>query len=324
MADQVFLGAVFTNTDVVPLLPGDVLIRDLTLDNGAKRTTTVASNLVLGVALGGADPGHQVSVATVMGQRVTMRILNGAVVVRGDRLVTDSTSGLVRVDNAVGLGQIIAVATRSKTAGGGTTIEGILVAGGAGLLAGSTTLQLAYTAGTLAADQTLTLLDSKGGGLVLDATNGGFTGTTALKIQTAAGDLSVARATGFLGVNVSTPLKELHLKGTLPTIRFHYSNGSTTHLTDVDASNSYLSFRNATAAILMGYFHLSNHGFYARGGLVTGDAAVASAVGALTMPANQYAALAPAGTARLRYNDNLNRLEVSFNGGAYVGVDTSP
>lgn len=132
MADQVFLGTVWTNTDNDPLVVGDVLIRDLAVNNGAKRTTVVGSTVGVGFALTAADPGQQTQVASIIGQRVKARILTGSAVARGDRLVTDSTEGLVRVDNAATLDKVLLIATSAKSAGVGTTIEGIIVAGALG------------------------------------------------------------------------------------------------------------------------------------------------------------------------------------------------
>ena len=320
--DQVFLGAVFTNTDASPILPNDILIRDLTLDNGVKRTTTIASNLVVGVALSGANPGHQVSVATIMGQRVTMRILNGAAVARGDRLVSDDTAGLVRVDNAAPIGQIMAVATRAKIAGGGTEIEGILVAGGAGVSGSNQTLAQTYGFGLLAADQTLTLTDAAGGGLVIDGTNGGFTGTNVLAVQSLGGDLVVSRTTGFVGINQTVPARELHATGLTPGLRLEADDGSAPVVVDIENDGLLLEFRHATDVVALGYFDLATKAFYANGGLVPSLNGVASVPNTITIPTDATAVVGPTNTARLRYNDGTGRLEVSLDGAAYASLAT--
>ena len=56
----------------------------------------------------------------------------------------------------------------------------------------SVTLAQAYGFGTVAADQTLTILDANGGGLVVDGTAAGFTGTNSLTVKAtdAAGNVS--------------------------------------------------------------------------------------------------------------------------------------
>jgi hypothetical protein len=322
VADQVFLGAVFTNTDDDPIVAGDILIRDLTTDNGVSRTTDIASNLIVGVALGGADPGHQVSVATIMGQRVTMRILNGAIVARGDRLVSDNTEGHVRVDNAAPVGQVMAVATQAKGAGAGTEVEGILVAGGTGTGSSGGTLAQAYALGTVAGDQTLTLLDSKGGGVVLDATSGSFTGGNAFTVQSPAGDFVVERATGFVGINQTNPARELHAKGNNPGLRLEHDDGSTTTIVDAEYDGARFEFLDVSGANVLGYFFVANQAFYAKGGLVPSETFVASVPNTLTFPSDPAAAVGPADTARLRYNDSTGDLEVSLDGAAYVALAT--
>ena len=60
----------------------------------------------------------------------------------------------------------------------------LLAAGGAG---GGGTLAVDYNLGTAAADQTLTITDLNGGGLILDAETGTFTGTFALQVLVGGG-----------------------------------------------------------------------------------------------------------------------------------------
>lgn len=320
--EQVFLGAVFTNTGTNPVVLGDLLIRDLAFDNGVERTTAIASPLVVGVALGAADPGSQVSVATIMGQRVTMRILNGSAVVRGDRLVSDSVEGLVRVDNAAPLGQVIAVATKAKGAGAGTAVEGILVAGGSGGGGTTQTFAQTYAQGSGGSDQTALLLDAKGGGLVIDATNGGFTGATSFKVTSSAGDFAVDRATGFVGINKTVPAAELHLAGATPALRFEEDPGGTPQTVEIENTGTVLKFQDITGVAELGRFDISTGAFHATGGLVAGSAAIAGAATTLTLPDGAGAAVGAVNTGRLRYNDTTGTLQVSLDGAAYVDLAT--
>jgi hypothetical protein len=66
---------------------------------------------------------------------------------------------------------------------------------------GGGTLAVSYALGTVAADQTLALLDAKGGGLVVDGTSGSFSGTNAFKVLgTGSASLTVSRLGGNLAV----------------------------------------------------------------------------------------------------------------------------
>jgi hypothetical protein len=64
--------------------------------------------------------------------------------------------------------------------------------------ASATTLAQAYANGTVADDQTFALLDTKGGGVIVDGTAGGFTGTSSLVVNaTAAGTVLFPRVGGL-------------------------------------------------------------------------------------------------------------------------------
>jgi hypothetical protein len=69
----------------------------------------------------------------------------------------------------------------------------------------SVTLAQSYAFGTVTADQTFVLLDVKGGGLVVDGTNVGFTGTNAFAVNvTASGSFALSRAgTGLTQVGAA-------------------------------------------------------------------------------------------------------------------------
>jgi hypothetical protein len=77
------------------------------------------------------------------------------------------------------------------------------------------TLSQVYDHGTVAADQTLVLTDAHGGGVVLDATNAGYTGTSALEITITGGATHFYRAGGFdsLSPTGTTTLFSLSVDG---------------------------------------------------------------------------------------------------------------
>ena len=82
----------------------------------------------------------------------------------------------------------------------------------------TTTLSQAYANGSVAADQTLSLLDAKGGGLVVDGTSASFTGANALALQTSLGrsalviaNAGLSASTQFLYDNTAFSTKELLL-----------------------------------------------------------------------------------------------------------------
>ena len=59
------------------------------------------------------------------------------------------------------------------------------------------TLAVTYASGAVAADQTFSLLDVDGGGLIVDATAGGFTGSAAFEIDVIGGSVNFYRVGGF-------------------------------------------------------------------------------------------------------------------------------
>ena len=104
-----------------------------------------------------------------------------------------------------GAGTIVLARSGADTIGGRTSFtlsavgqSCVLVdeaAGIWGLVPGgtTTTLAAAYANGLTATDQTLVLLDSEGGGVVIDGTNVGFTGASALQIYGRAGSTSFTK-----------------------------------------------------------------------------------------------------------------------------------
>ena len=132
----------------------------------------------------------------------------------------DEPGQLIRMDAAPAVGAVVYVS--AATPGVGTTtkpaiavpvgicyeatnVAGVDYAAVTPIVVGSTpgtlssgTLSSSYAAGTAAADQTMVILDANGGGLVIDASDGGFTGTNALAINgTAGGTVLFPRVGGF-------------------------------------------------------------------------------------------------------------------------------
>lgn len=176
------------------------------------------------------------------------------------------------------------------------------------------TLAGAYSVGLVAADQTLVLDDAHGGGVVINATAGGFTGTSALRINTAAsGVVVVDRATGNLGVGIAAPLATVHAKGTTPAIRLDRTAGQAIEIANVTDSIQIInrSTGNTVLATIPG-----------TGGLRTdfgvGIGAAAPTAAALAMGAGSGVAVSLANTGRLRYNEVTQQWESSSNTGAYV------
>ncbi len=84
------------------------------------------------------------------------------------------------------------------------------------------TLRQAYINGAIAADQTLPLLDTDGGGILIDATLAGFTGQSALRLNSAAGTaFAINRSNGYVGISVAAPAAPLEIAN---------SNGSSTSI----------------------------------------------------------------------------------------------
>jgi hypothetical protein len=111
--------------------------------------------------------------------------------------------GLVLV-GAIGAAMLISVSDAGPTGGfhrGGPTggvgycsasNDGIVTAAQCSALNGAATLSSSYNIGTLAANQTMTLTDAHGGGVVINATSGAYTGTSAFKVDGSGTDFIVA------------------------------------------------------------------------------------------------------------------------------------
>lgn len=103
------------------------------------------------------------------------------------------------------------------TDGGGTRLQ---LDGGGG------TLSDAYDAGAAAADQTLVILDARGGGVVVDGTQAGFTGPVSLEVVNATGSVSFPRL-GGLDVDGDAVFTDSVAVGVLaPTARLHLAAGT--------------------------------------------------------------------------------------------------
>ena len=77
--------------------------------------------------------------------------------------------------------------------------------------AAAQTLATTYAAGSVAADQTMTLLDAKGGGVVVNGTGGGFTGTYDLSLT---GKSLYVEASVAVGVDSpAAPTARVHVAG---------------------------------------------------------------------------------------------------------------
>lgn len=175
------------------------------------------------------------------------------------------------------------------------------------------TLAGAYAVGGGATDQTMLLNDANGGGVILDASGGGFTGASALRINTAAGGpVVVARATGNIGVGTAAPATALHAVGAAPAIRLERTGNVAI---DVKNVADDLAIVNVNASITIGTF-VHTGGFRADLGISIG--AAPGATPALSMGAGSTAAISAANTGRLRYNEVTQQWETSTNGGAYV------
>lgn len=180
----------------------------------------------------------------------------------------------------------------------------------------TTTLAQAYSQGVAAGDQLLSLFDAKGGGIVIDATQGGFTGASALRINTVAGSpVVVDRATGRVGVGIAAPLQSVHVKGTTPTVRLDRTGGAALDVSNVSDDLQFLN-----GATVLGKFK-STGGLQADLGVGIGVAPATAP--ALAFGAGSAAAISAAGTARFRYNESTGHAEWSENGGAYQPFATS-
>jgi hypothetical protein len=131
MADQVYLGTIFTNNDPDSggLQPGNIVQLDTTLDNAVIKVVGGNSSSVVGVVIVGASKGSQVTICGFTGQRIRINIDGGAAVNRGDQLVSDgTTAGNCKVDNSATPDEVFAVAIAAKGAGVGSQVEALYLA----------------------------------------------------------------------------------------------------------------------------------------------------------------------------------------------------
>lgn len=175
------------------------------------------------------------------------------------------------------------------------------------------TLAGAYAVGSVAADQTILLNNGNGGGVVIDGSSGGFTGASALRVNTAAGGpVVVDRATGNVGVGIAAPLSSVHAKGTAPAVRLDRTGGVAFDLANVTDTLSIINRTSATTLVTIP----ATGGLRSDLGLSVGAAPATGP--ALAMGAGSTAAISTANTGRIRYNEITQQWETSTNGGAYV------
>lgn len=175
------------------------------------------------------------------------------------------------------------------------------------------TLSGAYSVGVSAADQTLALDDSHGGGVVINASGGGFTGASALRINLPSGvPVAFARATPALGLGTAAPALNLHVVAAAPGIRLERTAGVAFDLKNV---SDVLTFANGGTTLAS---MPATGGIRADLGLGLGAAPPTAA--ALAMGAGSAIAVSLANTGRFRYNEVAQQFEVSQNGGAYTAL----
>ena len=127
---------------------------------------------------------------------------------------------------------------------------GFIQVGGGGPPPGATTLAIAYNAGLVIADQTLALLDAKGGGLVIDGTSVLFTGAHALSVK------GVQYISESLGVGVTTPSASIHVAAgtaTAGTAPLKIPSGVVLTIPEagaVEANNDHIYWTNSTGTRL--------------------------------------------------------------------------
>lgn len=174
-----------------------------------------------------------------------------------------------------------------------------------------TTIAGAYSHGASSSDQTMVMHDAKGGGLILDATQGDFTGASALRINTVAGGpLTVARATGALGIGTASPLKPIHIVNTTPALRLDRTGGAALDIANVGDELQFLN-----GATVLGKFEPTG-GLRADLGVGIGTTPATNPV--LSLGDGAGVAVSAAGTARFRYNSSNSHAEWSENGGPWT------
>lgn len=176
------------------------------------------------------------------------------------------------------------------------------------------TLAGAYSVGGSAADQTLVLDDAKGGGVVINAAGGGFTGASALRINTAAGGpVVVSRATAALGIGTATPAQALHVVAAAPAIRLERTGNVAIDLKNV--TDDFQIINATTGPTILATFPKTGG---MRADLGVGIGAAAPTAAALAMGAGSAAPISIASTMRFRFNEILQRTEISENAAPYV------
>ena len=160
--------------------------------NGPGNTVTDAYDLLVDAAPVGSASltrlwsagfagAAQAQAGLVLGTGLNPPTENDLVVGTGATVVSEANSG--RLGYVAGATQKFVVSQN-----GGAYVQ----------LLTSVTLAQAYGFGTVAADQTLTILDANGGGLVVDGTAAGFTGTNSLTVRaTSSGTVLFPRVGGL-------------------------------------------------------------------------------------------------------------------------------
>lgn len=177
----------------------------------------------------------------------------------------------------------------------------------AGISGSVGTLNTVYGNGAVSADQTLNLLDTKGGGLIVNGSAGGFSGTTSFSVLGAGGSgVFVNRSNSYVGINQPAPQQPLHVAG---AIRLEAGSPF-----DLVPGGSSLDVKIG-ASVLAQFFAAG-----VRTDLGVGINTTAPGAAVVAFGAGSTAPVSSAGTGRFRYNESTNRLQFSENGGAYVDV----
>lgn len=182
---------------------------------------------------------------------------------------------------------------------------------------GTVTLAAAYSAGSLAAHQTLALRDANGGAFTVDGSNGLFTGTNTLNIINPGGlGVRVVRATGLLSVDsgavdfgdgLSMALSaagRARLRWNNSTKRMEYSGDGAGYV----GFSSNVTITSGQVAVGTGVDTIggSNNLIYAAGALKFANGS--AGVGAVSL-----------GT--IKYHEGVNKLQWNQNNGTYKNFD---
>src|SRR5215831_3372199 len=176
---------------------------------------------------------------------------------------------------------------------------------------GTTTLADAYNHGSSSGDQTLNLRDARGGGILIDASNVGFTGASALRINSAAGGpVVVDRATGRVGIGTATPAKDLHVVATSPALRLERSGGAAIDVQNVTDELRFLNGATVLARVM------PTGGVRSDFGLAVGTAPATNPV--MSFGPGDGTPVSGGGEGRVRYNNGATQMEYSVNGGPWT------